>query len=565
MKGIPCIARLLFASVVFFGGGLIGNAEENGGVKFQKAVLYGGSGNQRGTAISYHNASDVYLSGVDETLLRGQSIGLHYTLSSKDGSPQLEWTAYWPHVANGSGNVNSEVFDSVVGTRGGVFFAGRSWSQTEDGFGGKEHKSVLVKFPLTGATGSSVGGAEWLAKPNFFTYRGNESFLAVTYGPDRSGASHYIYASGYAQANGANNAAVLAQYDGSGTLRWSRVLGNTGWFMSSFGSAATNLNGYVYVAGMTHYPYTDSNAMKIALWKYDDVGNLIWVRSHPGFIPGWRGAMALVSSKRYQSTAVDLYVVGTIKNGPNGGMDGVILKYDESGNLLWSKTWGGPADDQAYGVTVNDHARTAPENQRLYVVGTTSSFGVGKQDAFLLELNPADGSIFSTHYYGGRENDVAWAVQRVGSYLYAVGDSKSFSEGGNVEGQSDLMLLQYAIQPTQAPLSVPIDIKPGSLENPINPKSPGKIPVAILSTNRFKAPEVVKQSTLTFGRLGTEQSLVFCKPEDVNADGRLDLVCHFESQRTAFQTGDTQGILEGLTISGIPLKGADSIRIVPMR
>jgi len=537
-------------------------ADEQGGLEFRKAIVYGGSGNQRGTAISFYNASDLYLSAADEALLGGQSLALHYTLT-RDGTPVLDWAFRWPAVANRSGNPNSEVFDGVVGTRGGTFFAGRSWTQTEDGVGDKEHKSVLVKFPLTGATGSGVGGAEWVATPNFFTYRGNESFLGVTFGPDRIGAAHYVYASGYAQSNGVNNTAVLAQYDGAGTLRWGRVLGNTGWFMSSFGSAVTTLNGNVYVAGMTHYPYLDPNALRIALWKYDDAGNLIWTRSQPGFIPGWRGEMALVPARRYQSAAGDLYIAGAVKNGPKGGNDVLILKYDEAGTLLWSTTWGGAANDLAYGISLNDHARIPPQGQRLYVTGATASFGAGKQDVFLLEVDPADGSVLSSRYHGGREDDVAWGVQRIGSSVYVVGESRSAAEGGNLVSQADLLLLQYAIKPIQTPLAVTIDIKPGTAENSINPKSAGKIPVAILSSGRFTAPDAVKQETLTFGRSGSEQSLAFCKPEDVNGDGRADLVCHFQTQRTAFEGGDRQGVLRGLTVSGTPLQGADSVRIVP--
>src|SRR3990167_5263185 len=122
-------------------------------------------------------------------------------------------------------------------------------------------------------------------------------------------------------------------------------------------SLPLKLNGDVYVAGLTHYPYFDSNAMRIALWKYDDAGTLTWVRSQPGFLPGWRGEMALAQSRRYQTTTGDLYIAGAIKNGPNGGRDALVVKYDEEGTLLWSKTWGGAGDDLAYGITVNDHSR----------------------------------------------------------------------------------------------------------------------------------------------------------------------------------------------------------------
>lgn len=114
-------------------------------------------------------------------------------------------------------------------------------------------------------------------------------------------------------------------------------------------------------------------------------------------------------------------------------------------------------------------------------------------------------------------------------------------------------------------ITVAIDIKPGEDPSSINPKSHGKIPVAILSRSTFDATTQVDRTSLTFGHTGDEQSLAFCNPggEDVNGDGLPDLVCHFSIQRTGFQTGDTVGVLKGKTVAGTPIMGMDSIRIVP--
>ncbi len=114
-------------------------------------------------------------------------------------------------------------------------------------------------------------------------------------------------------------------------------------------------------------------------------------------------------------------------------------------------------------------------------------------------------------------------------------------------------------------ITVSIDIKPGSFPNSINPTSNGKIPVAILSAPNFDAPSQVNTASLTFGRTGNESSLAFCNasPQDVNGDGLADLVCHFTTQQTGFQAGDTQSVLKGKTVTGIPIVGADSVVIVP--
>ena len=110
-----------------------------------------------------------------------------------------------------------------------------------------------------------------------------------------------------------------------------------------------------------------------------------------------------------------------------------------------------------------------------------------------------------------------------------------------------------------------IDIKPGSDPNSINPKSRGTIPVAILSSATFNAFASVDTTSLTFGHTGNEKSLAFCNgsPSNINGDAFLDLMCHFDTQKTGFQSGDTVGKLKGKTGSGTPIIGTDSVRIVP--
>ncbi len=113
---------------------------------------------------------------------------------------------------------------------------------------------------------------------------------------------------------------------------------------------------------------------------------------------------------------------------------------------------------------------------------------------------------------------------------------------------------------------VDISIKPDAAPPvPITVKPPGKIPVAILSTPRFNAVTSVDARSLTFGRTGTEQSLAFCDSggEDINGDGLLDLVCHFQNQSTGFRPGDAVGVLKGKTILQLQIMGQEAIRVVP--
>jgi TolB protein len=111
------------------------------------------------------------------------------------------------------------------------------------------------------------------------------------------------------------------------------------------------------------------------------------------------------------------------------------------------------------------------------------------------------------------------------------------------------------------PISVEIDIKPGSFPNSINPRSQGVIPVAILTTSAFDAT-MVDALSVKFGPAGATESHGRSHIEDIDSDGDLDLVLHFRTQATGIQCGDTSASLTGKTISGTAIQGADSIRTV---
>lgn len=110
----------------------------------------------------------------------------------------------------------------------------------------------------------------------------------------------------------------------------------------------------------------------------------------------------------------------------------------------------------------------------------------------------------------------------------------------------------------------PIDIRPGKAINRVNPRSHGKIEVAIFSTKTFDATKAVDQSTLTFGRTGNEKSLSGCskKSKDINNDGLPDLKCRFWLGGAGFRDGDVIGILRFSGNDGTPYEGRDSITVV---
>ena len=179
--------------------------------------------------------------------------------------------------------------------------------------------------------------------------------------------------------------------------------------------------------------------------------------------------------------------------------------------------------------------------------------------------------IGSTHPYDSRIDN--FKLPATGDYTVGVSSyPRHFTNGGtttstalNGTSNGDYTLVISGV--TSPVLHINIDIKPGHGNSlaPINPKSKGKIPVALLGSRDFSVVDV-NVSSLTFGHTGDEASLSKCTGrEDVNHDGILDLFCHFENELAGFSAADTEAILKGTLDDGRSFEGRSWLKVVPAK
>jgi len=140
--------------------------------------------------------------------------------------------------------------------------------------------------------------------------------------------------------------------------------------------------------------------------------------------------------------------------------------------------------------------------------------------------------------------------------LGGTGDSYT----GNVNADGFLTSIPACLVDVQ---QVNIDAKPESPRNLVNVKSQGVIPVAIYTTADFDAANIVANSVQLAGVSADHFAL-----EDVDGDGDLDMVLHFDTQSViaAAEVNLSSGASEhfdaeltGETIDGLMVQGFDTI------
>ncbi|MGD2253470.1 MAG: hypothetical protein PVF70_11210 [Anaerolineales bacterium] len=138
------------------------------------------------------------------------------------------------------------------------------------------------------------------------------------------------------------------------------------------------------------------------------------------------------------------------------------------------------------------------------------------------------------------------------------------------------------LQKVAPPFPVPLDIKPQSCRNPLNPGSQGVLPVAILGTDKFDVEEVDPATVLLMGvspvRWELEDVATPFEPylgkqdafncTDEGPDGYMDLTLKFDLQAIVAALGDVERgdvlvlQLSGLLHDGTPFIGEDVVVIV---
>lgn len=201
--------------------------------------------------------------------------------------------------------------------------------------------------------------------------------------------------------------AYVIKWDDDGGILWERSYGGTG-NEQAYSIAKTD-DGFVLVgfASSTDGDVGENKGQEdVWVLKIDENGDVIWSK-------------VLGGSERdgsYDVAVLDdgSMIIAGYTNSSNqdinptdykGGEDAWLVKLDESGNVIWQKTYGGSDNDVARTMSYN------ADLQQLVIAGFSESIdgdlinNKGKKDIWVWTIHPENGELIWQKNYGGSEDD----------------------------------------------------------------------------------------------------------------------------------------------------------------
>ncbi len=213
---------------------------------------------------------------------------------------------------------------------------------------------------------------------------------------------------GYTSNVGASKEDVyLVRTDSRGEVLWTKTYGGDGQD-NGWAILETEDGGFVL------FGFTSSFGAEVDMYlvRVDAQGDLLWERTFGGPKSEYGWAMAPTSDGGY-------VLAGQTNSFGEGDKDGYLVKVNDQGEEIWSQTYGGPREDRLYAIDQGSDGG-------FVLTGTTTSFGAGNRDVYLVKTNSV-GDLDWTQVFGEDRDDVGHSVRQTadGGYI-VIGYTKSF-------------------------------------------------------------------------------------------------------------------------------------------
>lgn len=196
-------------------------------------------------------------------------------------------------------------------------------------------------------------------------------------------------------------------------FNFQEIIGDVGGSVIAKSVQQTNDGGYI----LTGNAYRSGGNRDVYLIKLKSNGDTLWIKTFGGLFAEYGNSV--------QQTNDSGYIIAGYTNSFGMGIYNVyLIKTDINGDTSWAKTFGGTGED------VGNSVQQTTDGGYI-IAGTTTSFGAGNDDVFLIKTN-STGDTLWTKTFGGANDDEGNSVQQtIDNGYIIICTSKSFGAGYN--------------------------------------------------------------------------------------------------------------------------------------
>jgi hypothetical protein len=360
--------------------------------------LWGGRGEESGLSV-WGNETNIFTAGVTSSYTNGD---YDICLLNWHSEGFLLWNVTW-------GGKERDIARSVWVKDQYIYVAGYTQS-----FGDGDFDHCIIKFD---SKGNKIWNHTWGGSKDDGVY-------------SLCGDSIYLYIAGFTgfteAIENSDQDLYLAKLDqNNGNIVWETIWGGQ---KRELAWDICVEEEFIYTTG-----YTESfgdRFLDFSINKWDKNGSLVYNYT-------WGGNDYDVARSIYHDGTF-LYTAGYTNSFNAKNYDLALVKWRaEDGLRIWDELWGGEKNERADSVWGDEN--------NIYTVGFTESYGAGAADFCLLKWDSSDGTVSWYRTWGGEKIDLANSIWGNDDYLYTTGYTRSY----NINADTDLFLVKWNKQGEQ--------------------------------------------------------------------------------------------------------------------
>jgi hypothetical protein len=332
-------------------------------------------------------------------------------------------TLQWSDNYNAPDNREDYAKGIAKDNAGNIYVTGSSSISGINGY-----RAITIKY-------NAAGVRQWIALFNPAGYLGSEGFAVTT------DAAGNVYVAGHSDRSGYEDDYCTLKYNAAGVLQWSQLYNGTNDGMDQAKFIKVDNAGNVVVTGEsmgsmtrkklnrdgTFTIITVATLLDIATVKYNSNGVQQWAIRYNGAGNDNDQPQGMITD-----SIGNIFITGSATIS-GGAMSMVTLKYDNAGNNSWTILR--PGINFSYGNAI---ARDVSGN--IIVAGGTSA-GLGAGDLLIVKYNGSGNEVWSNTYNGGLDDNGQYLVLDGEGNAYITGTS--IRQSAPNSQTSDIVTLKF--------------------------------------------------------------------------------------------------------------------------